>query len=97
MCVWTYLENNPRNTFAGFREWGPRVGDCIAAWSDVGFDASRGGLAAFLISVQRGGNWETLQAGGVYDKSVSGNDSLRMEAIGMEMLMQGVMQLLAGL
>ena len=58
-------------------------GDCLAAWSDGGFDVKSGGTAAFVISLHRGGQWQRLAAGGCFDPTAP--DSFRMEAIGMEL------------
>ena len=60
--------------------------DYLAGWSDGGYDGLAGGTAAYIVAVQKGSVWTQLCMGGVYDASTTDNDSLRMEAIGMEHL-----------
>ena len=60
-------------------------GDCIAVWSDGGFDQDLGGTAAYVVSVRRHDQWQRLASGGCYDGCIFGNDAFRMEAIGMEL------------
>ena len=63
-----------------------REGDFLAAWSDGGFDVVAGGTAAYVVSLFRDSKWQYLQMGGIYDATIRKNDSLCMEAIGMELL-----------
>ena len=58
----------------------------LAAWSDGGYDAGKGGTAGYMICLQRNSIWQCLARGGVYDDCAH-KDSLRMEAIGMEQLL----------
>ena len=67
-----------------------QLGDVLATWSDGGFDFTHGGTAGYIIAVWRDSRWQCLQYGGVYDKNVVGNDSFRMEAIGMELLLSSM-------
>ena len=95
LCHYTLaLRSSWSKTFDRLQNWQPREGDCIAGWSDGGFDASQGGTAGYVIAVHREGVWQSLKAGGVYDSTIAGNDSLRMEAIGMELMMQDMLRLL---
>ena len=60
----------------------------MCAWSDGGYDRILGGTAGFIISLySRNGVWTTLAVGGVYDGDTRANDSFRMEAIGMEAML----------
>ena len=86
------LQNDPRfdEDFTYARIELRAQGDVLAAWSDGGFDVAAGGTAAYIISVYRGGKWHCLQLGGVYDRTILSNDSFRMEAIGMESLIDNL-------
>eukprot|EP00973_Karenia_brevis_P031680 4371036-Karenia_brevis.AAC.1 len=65
-------------------------GDALVAWSDGRFDRCEGGTAAYVISRWDGRQWQMLEAAGCYDEATIGNDSFRMEAIGMESMMVAV-------
>ena len=43
-----------------------------------------GGSAAYIVQVRRNGQWNCLATGGTYDAATQFNDAFRMEAIGME-------------
>ena len=60
------------------------------------FDQSLGGTAAYFVAVWRDGLWQQLAKGGIYDANVAGNDSFRMEAVGMECLISRIWSYLEG-
>jgi len=91
LCHYTLgIRASWRKTYVTPNDFRLDIGECLVAWSDGGFDGALGGTAAYLIAVRKDQSWHVLAAGGVYDGMVSGNDALRMEAIGMEKLMERV-------
>ena len=66
-------------------------GDLLAGWCDGGFHQTEGGTAGFIILLLRANTWSVLRYGGTYDNSQS-YDSFRMEASGLEMLLQSYLQ-----
>ena len=60
-------------------------GDVLTGWSDGGFHNTLGETAAYIVQVRRGPRWIRLDTGGIY------NDSFRMEAIGMEHMLNVVL------
>ena len=65
-----------------------RNGDFVAAWSDGGYESGKGGIAGYVISLRRGGQWMMLERGGVYMTDAKEIDSFFMEAVGLERLMR---------
>ena len=65
-----------------------RNGDFVAAWSDGGYDSGKGETAGFVISLRRGGQWMTLERGGVFMIDAKEIDSFFMEAVGLERCVQ---------
>ena len=87
LCHYTLeLQRNWREIFVSPMDFHFQPGDFLAAWLDGGFDDTRGGTAAYIVVVYRGRQWHHLQMGGIFDSQTSQNDSLRMETIGMEIL-----------
>ena len=74
--------------------WKLQSDDYLVGWCDGGYDAVAGGSAGYTISVQRDEHWTNLLRGGIFDSRIAGNDSFRMEAIGMEQLLLAIQEYL---
>ena len=67
-----------------------RPGYLIAGWSDGGFHDMMSGTAAYIVQVRRNDEWSCLATGGTFDSATLDNESFRMEAIGLELMLDVV-------
>ena len=70
-------------------------GSCLVGWSDGGYDKYAGGTAAFILALVSSKTRKVLKSGGIFDPETRGNDSLRMEAVGMEQLILAFLEYLS--
>ena len=70
------------------------MGSCIAIWRDGGHDELKGETAVCVLAAWQEGSWQILKMGGVYCPIEQAVNSLNMEAIGIELAMQAMLEYL---